>query len=335
MLTFDSGFALTELNTLGIPGRAECFCRLTDLDQIPAILEHARQQQLPVRVLGGGSNLILSDTVKALVVKVELMGIEIHRHSQEDVLLTVQAGENWHDFVRYCVGQGYYGLENLALIPGTVGACPVQNIGAYGVEVGSFIDQVNAIDLTTGQLVHFSQADCAFLYRDSYFKQHENRFLITDVRFRLSTRFSPVLSYGPLAALNDQHELSAMDVLNRVVDIRRQKLPDPEVIPNAGSFFKNPIVGAEQVRGLLHQFPEMVHFPYGYDYKLAAGWLIDQAGLKGQFNDDSVGCYEHQALVVVNPRHAGYQSVADWATQVQRSVSDIFGVTLDIEPRHW
>lgn len=327
--------SLGSFNTLAIPAEAEYFCRLTDVNQIPELLSQAKTLNRPVRVLGGGSNLILSERVHALVTKVELTGSSVQSEDEDSVLLKVHAGENWHDFVQSCVNQGYFGLENLALIPGTVGASPVQNIGAYGVEVGSCIEQVDAVDLTSGRRVSFKRNECQFAYRDSYFKQHENRYLITAVQFRLSKRFDPVLSYGPLVDLQNEPALTAQDVFDRVVSIRCEKLPDPTQIPNAGSFFKNPIVNESQHNELLKEFPNLVSFAHHGDYKLAAGWLIDQAGFKGKSNQYSVGCYSKQALVIINPEHAPYSAVNEWVGEVGQAVFGKFGVTLEPEPRHW
>lgn len=327
--------SLAAMNTLGIPARASQFCRLTHPEQLPELYQQSLASGLPIRVLGGGSNLILGSNIDAFVIKNELKGITVLAEDNDSVLVSVMAGENWHLFVLHCLAQHYHGLENLALIPGTVGAAPVQNIGAYGMEVGRLVDRVKAIDLVTGDGVEFDQTDCAFSYRDSYFKQHENRYLITEVQMRLSRRFDPLLTYGPLQALKNEPELSAAMVINQVMSIRREKLPDPSKIPNAGSFFKNPVVSQQKLELLQLEYEQIPHYAVAGGVKLAAGWLIDQVGLKGRSNDQGVGCYAKQALVLVNPHRAEFIDVVSWSDRIQKAVRDKFDVVLEEEPRRW
>lgn len=327
---------LAHRNTLGVPSRAEWLAEVPKAEDLPELVRWARERQVPVRVLGGGSNLLLDERVGGLVVDLKMTGRE-HLHTQSDgrQQWRFAAGENWHEVVGFTVGQGLSGLENLALIPGSVGAAPIQNIGAYGVELSDTLVQVEAFDTEALQWIRLSAADCRFGYRDSLFKQQENRYIVTAVELCLSTSFRPQLDYGPLQALRENPDLTPLDVMRAVIAIRQAKLPDPSQLPNAGSFFKNPIVDEGRYQALKVAFPELVAFPAGSRWKLAAGWMIDQCGLKGRSNDAGVGCYEKQALVLVNPNRAGFSQVAAWQARVQQSVRDMFGVGLEIEPRYW
>ncbi|WP_196157874.1 UDP-N-acetylmuramate dehydrogenase [Reinekea sp. G2M2-21] len=335
MLEIQSDVPLQSLNTMSVESNARLFVKLTHPSQLSEIVSAAESHQLPIRVLGGGSNIILPDYVEALVVLMANKGIKIIGEDDQSVVVKVQAGENWHEFVTWAVSQNFFGLENLALIPGSVGAAPVQNIGAYGVEVGEAIERVTVFDLVTNCEAELMPVDCEFGYRDSLFKKEENRYVILNVVFRLEKVFSPVLGYGPLAVLKQKNDLTVLDVYNEVVSIRTEKLPSPEQLPNAGSFFKNPIVTSDKLASLLQAYPDLVHFPYLTEYKLAAGWLIDKAGFKGQSGENGVGCYEKQALVIVNPEHASAVSVMKWASRITEVVEDTFGVALEVEPRHW
>ena len=326
---------LAQLNTLGIPSHCEQYIELASLIEVAAVCDHVRRCELPVRVLGEGSNLILRDQVSALVVKMALRGFEVLSESDDDVIVRAYAGENWHQFVLAMIARGYYGLENLALIPGTVGASPVQNIGAYGVEVADFLTAVEGVDLQTAACQRLINADCNFAYRHSRFKERDGCFLITSVEFKLSKQFRPQLDYGPLQSLADRADLKASDVLNEVVRVRQTKLPDPAQLPNAGSFFKNPIVSMTQLEHLLAAWPGLVWYPFAGQAKLAAAWLIDSVGLKGAGNEAKVGCHSEQALVLINPQRAGFQAVDSWAQYVQQQVWARYQVSLEREPCLW
>ncbi|PTY36640.1 UDP-N-acetylenolpyruvoylglucosamine reductase [Saccharospirillum sp. MSK14-1] len=327
---------LLPLNTLGIPSQADALAEIETAEQIPAWVDWAIQRELPIRVLGGGSNLLLDARVDGLVIAMRTQGREVvGQDDQGRTLWRLSAGENWHQCVVASIDAGLNGLENLALIPGSVGAAPIQNIGAYGVEVGDLLHELEAYDCQARQWVRFNAEQCELGYRDSRFKREENRYIVTAVTLALSSDFRPQLSYGPLQALADQDQLNARQVMEAVIAQRQSKLPDPQFIPNAGSFFKNPEVDQSVVNTLKSQWPELVAFPSGDRWKLAAGWMIDQCGLKGQANAAGVGCYAKQALVLVNPDHAEYQQVADWQQRVQQAVVDRFGVLLEREPRYW
>lgn len=335
-------FDLSALNTLSLPGKAEHFCRFTSSSELLSLLRYAKKETLKVKVLGGGSNIILQSQVSGLVVQSAMQ--RVTKLSEDGCFVTyvVDAGLNWHQWVLKSIELGAYGLENLALIPGTVGASPVQNIGAYGVEVGQLIAEVRGIQLSTGQWMAFSAKQCNFSYRDSVFKQQfKNDFIITQVVFKLSKVFEPQISYAPLKkmagqALVEKGVLSARQVASWVVDVRNSKLPNPAEIPNAGSFFTNPIIDKAQVDVLLEQFPSMPVYPVVQssrnEVKVAAGWLIDQCGWKGK----SLGLakmHDQQALVLTLQAGAGQQDLLGIQQAVQADVLARFGVQLQPEPQ--
>ncbi|MCD0491525.1 UDP-N-acetylmuramate dehydrogenase [Chromobacterium violaceum] len=336
-LQFRADVDLRPYNTFGMAVRAAHFCQLDDAADLPALLAHPLYQQGPVLWLGGGSNLLLTRDYPGLVVKVALAGIRLLREDGDDMIVEAAAGENWHGFVLHALAQGWYGLENLSLIPGTVGASPVQNIGAYGVEVKDRLLEVVCAQLDrNGEAATLSNAECRFGYRDSVFK-HEaaGRLLVTAVRFRLSRRAELRTGYGDI-----QQQLQAdgvdrptpLDVSRAVVAIRQSKLPDPAVLGNAGSFFKNPVVPAEQAAALLERHPQLPRYPAADGkVKLAAGWLIDQCGLKG-YRDGDAGVHDRQALVLVNHGRATGEQMRALARKVQQTVKEKFGVELEPEP---
>lgn len=325
-------FDLTAFNTLGLRSIAESHVAITAPEQIPQLIRYATEQSLPVLWLGGGSNLVLAEAVPGIVAQVKLPGVELLESTEQRALLRVGAGEVWHPFVRWTLEQGYFGLENLALIPGSVGASPVQNIGAYGVEVCELIESVDAYDSHTQEWVSLTAADCKFGYRDSLFKRNPGRFVISSVTFRLSRQYQPKLSYAPLAQrFGDQSGVDALEVFEAVCEIRSAKLPDPAILGNAGSFFKNPVVTQSQFEKLLADYPAIPNYPAESGRKLAAGWLIEQAGLKG-FTDGPVGVHKLQALVLVNYGRASRSDIERLAINVREQVRTKFGVELEQEP---
>lgn len=328
---------LDSLNTLGLKAKARFFVSVAAVDELRAALQFAREQQLNVVPLGGGSNVVFKNHVDGLVVAIDIKGCEVLGRDEQFVTVTAGAGENWHEFVRWTLGENASGLENLSLIPGTVGAAPIQNIGAYGVEVKDYFASLEAICVATGEQVQFSASDCAFGYRDSVFKNKlRDQYIITSVNFRLDAILQPNLKYGHLEALLNERlqgqAVTAMDISQAVCDIREQKLPDPEDLGNAGSFFKNPLVSSEKLRSLREEYPEVVAYPVGNNWKLAAGWLIDKAGMRG-FREGNVGTYQHQALVLVNHGGATGEEVVDFAAMIRQRVQNQFGVELEQEPR--
>lgn len=328
---------LQPFHTFALPARAAAWCVLTDAAQLPDVLSLPDYQRDTVLWLGGGSNVLFCQDYPGLVVKMANKGIQVVSADDDTVVVDAAAGEVWHDFVRYTVAQGWNGLENLSLIPGTVGAAPVQNIGAYGVEVQSAIDSVWCFDLVTQHYVRLDKTACRFAYRNSIFKQEgKQRYVIVSVRFALSRHFSPQMHYGDVAQIAEDlaqgRPLNAELVSQAVCQIRRSKLPDPTLLGNAGSFFKNPLVDAVTAEALLAAHPQLPHYPQpDGTVKLAAGWLIDQCGLKG-FQLGGAAVHDRQALVLVNKNHATAADVVALARHVQHAVQQRFGVTLSPEP---
>lgn len=327
--------SLQKLNTFGIAAQARWLLTLTDSTQLQTLRQDAALSALPRLILGGGSNLVLSDQLDALVIHVCLKGRKLLAEDAEFFYVQAAAGENWHAFVQWTLAQGWGGLENLSLIPGTVGAAPIQNIGAYGAEMQDYFHSLQAFDFATGNIVTLDKADCQFAYRDSVFKHaYRDRMLILNVSFALPRQWQPKLDYADLATRLQQQGIvpTPQAVSAAVIAIRQSKLPDPAETGNAGSFFKNPVVSAAQRAALLQTYPGLVSYaqPSG-QFKLAAGWLIEQCGWKGR-NLGRAGVYEKQALVLVNRGGATGAEVRTLAQAVQADVLQKFGVQLDIEP---
>lgn len=331
MLLVQKNINLKPYNTLALDSVAEYFVEINSRRNLQDAFDYARKHQLNTLILSGGSNVLLPEKINALVMKMNIQGIELTDENDEFVCLKVEAGQVWHDFVCYTTQQGYYGLQNLALIPGLVGASPVQNIGAYGVEVGDFIDYVEVYDTATNMIGYLSKEDCQFAYRDSIFKRQAGRFVIISVYFRLLKQPNWVLDYGDLKrAVGD--DLSAENVQQQIINIRQSKLPDPKQLANVGSFFKNPIITQQNFVDILANYPQIPHYPQANgDVKLAAGWLIEQAGWKGK-RLGQVGMYERQALVLVNYADATLSDVQQTYHQVQQDVWQKFAVHLEPEP---
>lgn len=334
-MQISSHISLKPFNTFGIDASARLFAVVRSICDVQELLQHRDYKNNSHFILGGGSNILLTKNVDALVIKNELKGIEISAETEEHALVKCAAGEVWHDFVLYCIDRGFAGIENLSLIPGNTGASPMQNIGAYGVEIKDTFHELEAIDLETGQLVTFSNADCEFGYRESVFKRnYKDRFMILSVTFRLSKKPVFHTEYGAIKQELDNMgitELSIKAISQAVINIRSSKLPDPRKIGNSGSFFKNPEVTAETYQRLINEFPGLVAYPLDNgNYKLAAGWLIEQSGLKGYRSGDA-GVHALQALVLVNYGHASGQEIYDLSSKVLEAVDQKFGVMLERE----
>lgn len=326
---------LSALNTFRLPGRAAQLIRLTSIDAVRSLLAEPAGVRSPRLVLGGGSNLILNGDFAGTVLKMEIGGRRLLREDDGARIVEAGAGENWHEFVRWTLAQGWPGLENLSLIPGTVGAAPIQNIGAYGLEMAERFDSLDAISLDDGGERVFDASACRFGYRDSVFKQQPDRWLVTRVRFRLPRAWQPLTRYADVArelAAQGIERPGALEVSDAVIAIRRHKLPDPAEIGNAGSFFKNPVVDAEACARMLVAHPALPHYPQpDGSEKLAAGWMIERAGWKGR-DLGPVGCFERQALVLVNRGGATGADVQRIARRIQDDVRARFGVMLEPEP---
>ena len=338
-MKIEQSISLKDKNSFGIAAIAQQFTRIRSLDDVRELhnlrLANPDLQALPTLILGGGSNLILSDKVEELVLQVDLQGRSLIDEDQQHYYVQAKAGENWHAFVLWTIAQSYFGLENLSLIPGTVGAAPIQNIGAYGVELKDVFHQLSAFDFATGDIVTLNKEQCQFGYRDSIFKQkNQNQYLILDVTFALPKQWQAKLNYGDVGQYllkQNIQDPSASDVSNAIIHIRQSKLPDPAVIGNAGSFFKNPIVSSELRNKILQNYPQLVSYPHEGQFKLAAGWLIEQTGWKGK-RLGNVGVYEKQALVLVNHGGATGEEVRTLAKQIQADVLTKFDVQLEVEP---
>jgi UDP-N-acetylmuramate dehydrogenase len=327
------GASLQPYNTLAVPAIAAYLSRCNSLERLLSSLDFAQKNDLQTIILGEGSNTVFAKDFDGLVILNRLTGFDLVSEDSQQVMVKVAAGESWHEFVRYSLQQGWFGLQNLALIPGLVGAAPIQNIGAYGVEVKDTIVTVETVDIGTKEVKIMSAAECQFAYRDSIFKHAlVGKRIITSVTFCLSKSGTLNLSYPALAA-RFENTPKPMDVFNAVCQIRAAKLPMPDDIPNAGSFFKNPIVDQRQYSKLKSDFPSIVAFPMeAGGAKLAAGWLIEQRGWKEK-SVDSVYVHRHQALVVVNPNLKSGESILKLASAIQTDIQLAYGVALEIEPR--
>jgi UDP-N-acetylmuramate dehydrogenase len=329
--------SLLAYNSFHIEARADHFVSITDAEQLRDLLKKGDAGSQ--FVLGGGSNILFTRDVQGWVFKMDIRGIELIKEDESHVYVRAGAGENWHAFVQYAIGRNWAGLENLSLIPGSVGAAPIQNIGAYGVELKDVFYELEAYDRKTGKVYTFALNDCAFGYRDSFFKSGEkNRYIILNVTFLLNKTAVLNTSYGAI-----REELKQMDVRTpsirsvsqAVINIRHSKLPDPSEIGNAGSFFKNPVVSQQQFLSLSGSFQDLPAYPHEEgQVKLAAGWLIEQCGWKGYRKGDA-GVHQRQALVLVNYGHASGKDILDLGEAVTASVKKKFGVSLEKEVNIW
>jgi UDP-N-acetylmuramate dehydrogenase len=325
---------LKHRNTFGLDSTAELAYDITSGDQLPALMQELEEKKMDWRALGGGSNVILPECLPGATLLINILGQEVLKSDAQNTYLSVGAGVDWHDLVAWTLEHDLLGLENLALIPGTVGAAPIQNIGAYGVEVGEYIDRIEVFDSATHAFVTLPQDACQFAYRDSYFKQNPHRFIVTRVVFKLPKAWQARLQYADLAKkfTGANSNPSVQQIFDAVCAIRSQKLPDPKVIGNAGSFFQNPIIADAQYKLLMNQFPGLVSYPdLTGKRKLAAGWLIDHCGFKGK-SAGPVGVYEKQALVLINHGGGTATDILNLAKSIQEAVLGRFNVQLEIEP---
>lgn len=334
-MQIQQNISLRQYNTMGIGAIARQFSTFGTLDELQELAALSDAEGLAKLVLGGGSNILFTRDFDGLVMKNDLKGIELLREDDRHLYVKAGAGENWHGFVQYCIGRGWAGVENLSLIPGNVGASPMQNIGAYGMEIKDVFEELEAYHLEEKKVFTFSNNDCGFGYRESVFKRrYRNQFVILNVTFRLNKTPHFNTSYGAIGQELEKmgvRELSIQAVSQAVINIRRSKLPDPAIIGNAGSFFKNPSVPAAQFEALQQNWPGIIGYanPDG-SVKLAAGWLIEQCGWKG-FRRGDAGCHEKQALVLVNYGNANGSEIYELSTEILDSVQSRFGVELERE----
>ncbi len=325
-------FSLKPYNTFGIHVMAKYFAAFANIETLAELLENQNEHQL---ILGGGSNILFTKNYDGLVLKNEIAGIEKINEDDAYVYVRAGAGVGWHEFVLYCINNNFAGVENLSLIPGSVGASPMQNIGAYGVEIKDVFYELEAYNIDDKKLVSFSKNDCAFGYRESIFKnKYKGQFVITSVTFRLNKIPVYNTSYGAIEMELEKmgvHSLSIKAISDAVINIRQSKLPDPKQIGNAGSFFKNPTIQNTQFEKLKNDFPNIVGYPVGEtETKLAAGWLIEQCGWKGYRKSDA-GCHEKQALVLVNYGNAIGEEILQLSEKIIDSVKLMFDVELHRE----
>lgn len=325
--------SLKPFNTFGIDVKTKYFSAFSSVEELQSLLE--TRNGLPLLILGGGSNLLLTKDFDGLVLKNEIRGIEIVFEDEKEVVIRAGAGEVWHDFVLFCISNGFSGVENLSLIPGSVGASPMQNIGAYGVEIKNVFEKLEAYEISTGEIHTFTNAECEFGYRESIFKRKvKDKYIITQVYYRLSKQSQLNTTYGAieaeLKAQNIQHP-TIKDVSNAVIVIRSSKLPDPKQIGNAGSFFKNPVVDENIYKAILEKYPDAPAYPAETGkVKMPAGWLIETAGWKGK-TFSNYGVHTKQALVLVNYGGATGQEIYDLSSQIVKNIFDEFGILLERE----
>ncbi|MCB0409315.1 MAG: UDP-N-acetylmuramate dehydrogenase [Flavobacteriales bacterium] len=324
--------SLKPYNTFGVDVNSSFFTDVSSVNNLKQILQ---KNIKPLLILGGGSNILLTKNFNGLVVKNNIRGIDLLDDTENDVVLKVGSGENWHQFVMYCIDHGYCGVENLSLIPGSVGASPMQNIGAYGVEVKDLIEEVEVLDLKNFSIKTFKNSECEFGYRTSIFKtSHKDKYFITAVTFRLSKKPNLNTSYGAIESELMNRGItkpSIKDVSDAVIAIRQSKLPDPAKIGNSGSFFKNPIVTVEELKNIQNEYENVPNYlQEDGTYKIAAGWLIEQCGWKGKKIED-YGVHDKQALVLVNYGGATGQQIYQLSDDIINSVKEKFNVTLERE----
>lgn len=333
-MTIQDNISLKTYNTFGIDVSANQFCNVETLNDLKKVLSSHSEKEL--FILGGGSNMLLTKDIEALVLYINLKGIEIVSQTETDVLVKANAGENWHEFVMWCIDNDFGGVENLSLIPGNVGTAPIQNIGAYGVELKDVFVSCEALKIEDQTLVSFDKDDCQFGYRESVFKQHyKGQYIITSVTFKLTKSQHKInIDYG---AIKNQLEASQVnfpeikDVSDAVIAIRQSKLPDPNEIGNSGSFFKNPIISLDHFNTLKTQFTEIPHYVVSpTEIKVPAGWLIEKAGFKGK-RFDNYGVHEKQALVLVNYGGASGSAIHKLALLIQDTVKRIFDIQIEME----
>lgn len=333
-MQIQENISLKPYNSFRIEAGARWFAAFDSVGMLQEVLQATSPAGVPRLVLGGGSNLLFTVDYNGLVLKNEIPGIEKTGEDEDYVYVRAGAGENWHRFVQYCISQGWAGLENLSLIPGCVGASPMQNIGAYGVEISDSFSGLKAFHLAEKTIHSFGPQDCGFGYRESVFKnKYRDQYVILEVSFRLRKRPVFHTEYGAIREELEKmgvQELSIRAIADAVISIRSARLPDPEKIGNAGSFFKNPSVSREFFDGLKQRFPGIVGYPHAEGVKLAAGWLIEQCGWKGYRKGDA-GCHDRQALVLVNHGHASGAEIYSLSEEIMASVQERFGVILERE----
>ena len=333
MIIIEECYSLKLYNTFGLSATARVFAEVNQPGELQSVVNIFREDSRPKMILGGGSNILFTSDFDGIVLFPDLRGCDLLKENDEHVWVKTYAGEKWDQFVGLCVSKNWYGIENLSLIPGNVGSCPIQNIGAYGVEVKDVIESVEALDIKDGTVRIFSNADCCFGYRDSIFKHEaKSRYIIMSVTFKLSKQPFFKTNYADVSeALKDCKELNLSSLREAIIQIRQRKLPDPEQLGNAGSFFKNPLISLDLFKKLQEEYPRISSYPAdNSDVKVSAAWLIQECGWKGK-REGNVGTYETQPLVIVNYGGATGNEILDFATKIRNSVVKRFDIELDFE----
>lgn len=332
-MIIEKNISLKPHTTFKIGGEAKFFVKLKNISEIEKIISLKEEENLPIFILGGGSNIIVSDDkLNLIVVKNEILDKKIISEEKDSVILKIGAGENWDDFVLYCAQNNFSGLEALSLIPGTVGGAPIQNIGAYGEEVGNLIESVEVYDTLDKKFKNFSKKDCEFSYRDSIFKKNPNRYIVLYVLFKLfKNKEIKIPNYPGVKDFLNFSNVTIKDIRETIIKIRSSKLPDPKIIPNVGSFFKNPIVSKIFFEELKEKYPDIKFFNSGDEFKIPAGWLLEKAGLKGQ-SFEKISVYENNALVLVNKNDGTFEEVLKTKNEIIEKIKENFGITLEMEP---
>ncbi|WP_332032567.1 UDP-N-acetylmuramate dehydrogenase [Kaistella sp.] len=329
-------YSLKNLNTFGVDVSAKYFAEVKDVDDLKYAIEFAKINHFEILFLGGGSNILFTQDFGGLVIKLDLKGISEEFLNESEVLVTAKAGENWHEFVQFCLSENYGGLENLSLIPGNVGTSPMQNIGAYGTEIKDTFEKCKVLNIETLEIEEFNKEECGFGYRDSIFKgEVKGKYVILEVTFKLSRKNHQIKTeYGAIKNELDKLGIknpTIQDVSRAVISIRQSKLPDPKILGNAGSFFKNPTIPLQQFTEVQNSYPQMPNYPNGEMVKIPAGWLIEQCGWKGK-QVGNVASHELQALVIVNKTgNATGKEIYDFSTMIIESVKNKFGIGLERE----
>ena len=334
-MSFQENISLKPFNSFGIDCLASFFVTVTTINELNEALDFAKERQLPFLIIGGGSNILFTKNYNGLVIQNKLTSIELINEDKDYFYIQASAGEEWHQFVEYCIQNNYAGVENLSLIPGSVGAAPMQNIGAYGVELKDVFFKLEALEISTRITKSFSLKDCEFGYRESVFKTSlKNQYIILNVTFKLAKQPKFNVEYGAIKTELEKmncSELTAKNISQAVINIRTSKLPNPKEIGNAGSFFKNPIISEVLCSTLKKQNPEIPIYPSkNHQYKIAAGWLIEQCGWKG-YRQNDYGCHAKQALVLVNYGNATGKEIYNLSTEIKQSVYEKFTVELERE----
>jgi UDP-N-acetylmuramate dehydrogenase len=335
MINIEECFSLKSFNTFGIEATARYFAETDNREDLRTVINVFRDNPLPKLIMGGGSNLLFLDNFQGVVIYPDIKGCELVRQNDDYVWIKACAGENWDKFVELCVSRNWGGVENLSLIPGNVGACPIQNIGAYGVEVKDVIDSVEAMSLETGDIHIFSNAECKFGYRDSIFKNEwKNRYIVVSVTFRLAR--NPVLNKEYKDVLEELKKSDAVNIATireAIINIRRRKLPDPKDYGNAGSFYKNPVINRKQFEEIKNAYSDVPSYSVNEEeVKIPAAWLIQTAGWKG-VREGNTGTHPTQPLVIINYGGAKGLEIFDFAKKIQQSIIDKFGIELEMEVR--